>query len=170
MGFLRHSTRTRFISLNANEIAWLTLRIVYAWMFLYPAIGLLRNWSTTVQTTALLFPWKPAVFAGLSLILMIFGAAMILFGVYGRLAGAGLCVFCLGGARVHYKLASMAGDTQLSSEASRSDSDAVSILRALAVVGHVTSAEKNFVLASVGFFFALRGTGPFSVIDGPYSF
>lgn len=153
--------------MNANEIAWLTLRVVYAWMFLYPAIGLLRDWTTTVQTTGLLFPWKPAVFAALSLALMIFGSVMILFGVYGRLAGAGLCLFCLGGARVHYKLASLAGDTQLCADANTSDTDAVANLKALAVVGHVTSAEKNFVLAAVGFFFAMMGTGPMSLIEGP---
>lgn len=156
--------------MNAHEIAWLTLRIVYAWMFLYPAIGLIRDWPTTVQTTALLFAWKPALFTALSLVLMVFGAAMILFGVYGQLAGAGLCIFCLGGARVHYKLASMADDAQISPEASTSDADAVSNLKTLAVVGHVTSAEKNFVLAAVGFYFALMGTGSMSLIEAPSLF
>jgi len=40
----------------------------------------------------------------------------------------------------------------------------------LATVGHVTSAQKNIVLAAVALFFALVGTGPCSVLPGPEIF
>lgn len=159
------STQIGCIDVNASDIAWLTLRAVYAWMFLYPAIGLLKDWPTTVQTTALLFKWHANLFAAGSMALMIGGAVMILVGLYGSLAGAGLCLFCLGGARVHYKLGAMAGATKLSSTASKEDVEAAARAASLAVVGHVTSAEKNFVLAAVGFFFFLMGTGPWSLVD-----
>lgn len=144
------------------------LRIVYAWMFLYPAVGLVKDWPTTVQTTALLFKWKPKLFAAGSVVVMVAGAIMILLGVYGRAGAAGLCAFCLGGARIHYRLASLAGDVKLSSTASPDDVAAAGQLTTLAVVGHVTSAEKNIVLAAVAFFFLLMGTGPWSLIEsGP---
>lgn len=90
---------------------------------------------------------------------------MILLGIYGSIAGGGLCLFCLGGARVHYKLGAMAAGTKLSSAASKQDIETAAGISTLAVVGHVTSAEKNFVLSAVGFFFFLMGTGPWSLID-----
>ncbi len=44
--------------IDFNDIAWLALRVVYAWMFLYPLKSLLSDWPATVQATALLFPWQ----------------------------------------------------------------------------------------------------------------
>ena len=148
----------------SETIAWLALRTVYAWMYLYPAIGLVRNWPTTVQTTGLLFPRGTTFFAVASLALMIVGSLMILFGVYGQYAAAALVAFNLGGARVHYKLAEAAREATLSSAASSEDRERLSALAGLAEVGHVTSAEKNYVLAAVALFVALAGTGPWSFV------
>lgn len=149
---------------NVEAIAWLTLRIVYAWMFLYPAYGLLRNWKSTVQTTALLFKWLPELFAFGSLVIMVFGAIAIVLGVYGQFAAVALVGFNLGGAVLHYRLARLVKQTQLSEAATQVDRDALQATIDLGVVGHVTSAEKNFVLAAVALFFALVGTGPLSLI------
>ena len=146
-----------------SEVAWLVLRAVYAWMFLYPAIGLMRDFSTTVGTTALLFSWQPRFFAAGSVGFMIVGALMILLGVYGQVAGFGFVAFCIGGAVVHYRLAAQAGTAKLSEAASDADREALAGLAGLATVGHVTSAQKNFVLAAVGLFFGLMGTGPLSL-------
>ena len=149
-----------------SDLAWMSLRVVYAWMFLYPAVGLIRDWPTTVATTGLLFPRHPSLFAALSVAGMILGGLMILLGVYGSLAGLFFFVFSLGGARIHYRLAERATAVQLSGEASPADIDVTQELAGLAAVGHVTSAQKNFVLAAVGLFFFLMGTGPWSLIDG----
>ena len=148
--------------MSAELVGWLVLRAVYAWMFLYPAMALLRDWSGTVATTSLLFPWKPAWFAVASLVLMIVGSIMILVGCYGQFAAAGLFLFCLGGARVHYRLAANAMRVAVGSGVT--PAPGVDDLRKLAVVGHVTSAEKNFVLAAVALFMTLVGTGPGSLI------
>ena len=150
---------------SSDACAWLVLRAVYAWMFLYPAYGLMKDWETTVQTTAMLFKWQPAVFAFGSLLLMIFGAIAILFGIYGQLAAVGLIGFNLGGAVLHYRLAARLKQTHLSSEALPADQHALERAIDLGVVGHVTSAEKNFVLTAVAFFFALQGTGPMSLVE-----
>lgn len=150
---------------KVDAFAWIALRIVYAWMFLYPAAGLIRDWSTTVQTTALLFKRATGLFAFASLVIMIFGALMILFGVYGQYAAVALVAFNLGGAILHYRLARLIKQTHLSNNASAEDRAALDGAATLGWVGHVTSAEKNFVLAAVALFFALKGTGPLSLLS-----
>ncbi len=157
---------------NIDALAWLVLRVVYAWMFLYPAVGLIRDWKSTVQTTGLLFKWFPGGFALGSLMLMIFGSFSILLGFYGQFAAVAFIGFNLGGAILHYRLARILKQTHLSKEACAADRDALQGAIALGVVGHVTSAEKNFVLTAVALFFAMKGTGPLSLVpsSGVFSF
>ena len=150
----------------AVAVAWLVLRAVYAWMFLYPSYGLIKDWHGTVQTTALLFPRHTGFFAFGSLVIMILGSLAILLGIYGQLAGVALVGFNLGGALIHYRLARLVRQTHLSASANQADQEALAGVVELGVVGHVTSAEKNFVLAAVALFFALVGTGPLSLDAG----
>ena len=150
--------------MTADVCAWLVLRAAYAWMFLYPAYGLIKNWETTVETTALVFSWRPALFAFGSLVLMIFGSLALLLGIYGQYAALGLIAFNLGGALLHYRLADRLKRTHLSAGATASDQESLESVITLGVVGHVTSAEKNFVLTAVAFFFLLQGTGPMSLV------
>jgi uncharacterized membrane protein YphA (DoxX/SURF4 family) len=150
--------------MTAADAAWLSLRVVYAWMFLYPAVGLIKDWDTTVRTTGLLFPRQTGLLATVSVAFMIIGALMILLGVYGSIAGAGFVLFSVGGAVIHYRLAAQAGAASLGATASAEDARAMADLSGLAVVGHVTSAQKNFMLAALGLFIALMGTGPVSLM------
>jgi uncharacterized membrane protein YphA (DoxX/SURF4 family) len=147
-----------------ESIAWITLRAVYAWMYLYPAIGLIRDWPTTVHTTGLLFKSGTRQFAIVSVVGMVVCALMILFGFYGEYAAVALVGFNLGGAKIHYQLAEMAHQAQLSDAASAEDKAAFQDVVTLGWVGHVTSAQKNFVLAAVALFIALVGTGPWSLV------
>jgi uncharacterized membrane protein YphA (DoxX/SURF4 family) len=147
-----------------ETVAWLVLRVVYAWMYLYPALGLVRDWPNTVNTTSLLFKHGTREFALVSVLGMVVGALMILFGVYGQYAAVALVGFNLGGAKIHYLLADMAHQAQLSETASADDRAEFQELATLGWVGHVTSAQKNFVLAAVALFFALVGTGPWSFV------
>ena len=149
--------------IDFNSIAWLVLRIIYAWMFLYPALGLIRNWDITVQTTGLLFKRLPFFFAMGSVIIMILGSVSILLGFFGQIGAAGLLFFNIGGALIHYKLAKIAENTVVSKDISAVDKAVVEQLQKLAIVGHVTSAEKNFPLAAIAFFFLIIGTGPLSI-------
>jgi len=148
----------------SESVAWLVLRIVYAWMYLYPVTGLVKNWPTTVKTTSLLFPVGTTFFAFVSVVLMIAGSLMILLGVYGQYAAVALLAFNVGGAQVHYKLAEAAKAMQPADATSADDRAQFGDLADLAAVGHITSAEKNYVLAAVAFFFALVGTGPWSLV------
>ena len=149
---------------DAQVAGWIALRAVYAWMFLYPAVGLIRDWPGTVQTTGLVYTRATPVFAAGGLFVMIAGGLMILLGVYGQWAGLALVAFNLGGARIHYRLAAVAQETQVSTAATPEDRATAGQLTTLAGVGHVTSAQKNYVLAAVGLFFALVGTGPMSLV------
>jgi len=148
----------------SEPVAWLVLRIVYAWMYLYPAVGLVRDWPGTVNTTGLLFKHGTREFAFVSVLGMVIAALMILLGVYGQYAAVALVGFNLGGAKIHYSLAEMAHHAGLSDAASLEDRTEFQELATLGWVGHVTSAQKNFVLAAVALFFALVGTGPWSLV------
>lgn len=142
--------------MNEEEIGLLILRVVYAWMFLSPVPSLLKNWSGTVKNTSLLFTWRPEWFAPASIVVMVAGAFSILFDVYIRIGALGLLVFSLGGAVIHKRLAMIAETTTLSSTASNEDVQTIDQLKKLAAVGHMTSAQKNYVLAAVGVFFLLQ--------------
>ena len=65
---------------------------------------------------------------------------------------------------LHYRLARQLKQPHLSQGAITADQRALKGAVDLGVVGHVTSAEKNFVLTAVAFFFALQGTGPMSIV------
>ena len=152
--------------INDNEISWIILRLAYAWVFLHPVSGLIKDWPGTVAATRLLTNRLPELFAGVSVLVMVGGALSILFGIYGRIGAAGLLVFNLGGAVIHYRIADSARNTTLSTVASLEDKKTAEQLAMVAAVGHTTSAWKNFVLAAVAFLFLMQGTGPWSLMDG----
>ena len=144
---------------------WLILRVTYAWMFLYPLKGLLIDWSSTKNLTQLVIPCQKlaSLLAVLMCLTMLLGALSILLGFYGQIAGLALSIYCLMGAVVHYRLATQAEKISLSSEASLADQQSLKQCIQLSVVGNTTSAQKNLVLAAVGCFFMLMGTGPCSL-------
>ena len=150
--------------MELQVIAWMALRIMYAWMFLYPLKVLLSDWKTTKSTVALISPPSLVSFSSvLMVIVMISGALSILLGLYAQIGGLLLFVYCLMGAVVHYKLANLIKQHHLSPTAGVTD---VSVLQAvidMGMVGNITSAQKNFVLAAVALFFMLLGSGPMSL-------
>lgn len=145
--------------------AWMILRISYAGMFLYPLWGLLKDWNGTKSVTALVIPFAIPFFTIMMLCTMFFGALAILFGIYGQVAGLGLLIYCLLGAIVHYRLADNSKKIVSSSTISFKDQQQLTQAIQLAVIGNVTSAQKNFVLAAVACFFMLLGTGPYSMVN-----
>jgi uncharacterized membrane protein YphA (DoxX/SURF4 family) len=150
---------------SLEYIAWLLLRVVYAWMFLYPIKGLLSDWQASIDMVKLIMPWQTSIVAYAMIVIMFLGALSILFGIYAKIAGFFLLIYCLIGARLHYLLAYNAKAMRLSELASEDDRATFSQLGNFAVVGHVTSAQKNFVLASVAAFFMIMGSGPWSLVS-----
>lgn len=148
------------------DIGLLTLRIMFAWIFLWPLPGLLKDWQTTVQTTGLLFPFGQRFFTTVSVIGMTLCSIMVMVGIYGRVGAVFLFFFCIGGAIVHNKLA---GIPELAARKLPSDDlktpvgEVLDQALVLNRVGNVTSAQKNLVIAGIAAFFALTGTGDLSV-------
>ena len=146
-----------------TAIAWLVLRIVFAGFFLYPIYGFLQNWAAAKQTALLLYPRYGDFQAILMIIVMIVISISILFGIYGHLGGLIALIYCLLGIRVHLALAHKLNTAQLSNQATAADQAILTEAAAIGSVGHMTSAQKNLVIAAISFFFMLLGTGPFSM-------
>lgn len=151
--------------MDLEAVAWLLLRVVYAWFFIYPIKGLLDDWQGARSLAAIAIPVYPQFFSILMAVVMFFGALSILLGVYTEVSGTILCLYCLLGARVHYKLAKQLKVSALSSTATEDDKKTLLDAVNLGVVGHVTSAQKNFVLAAVSLLFVFVGSGPYSITE-----
>lgn len=149
--------------MDKTTFAYLLLRIVYAWMFLFPLKNLLYDWQGSKDLVGLLCPYAQTFSAILMIIVMTTGSLSILVGFYGQLGGAMLFAYCLLGAIVHYRLAKQALPLTLNQNASCEDKNILAQAKTLATVGNITSAQKNFVLAAVGLYFMLIGTGPISM-------
>ena len=151
-----------------GDIGLLILRVMFAWIFLWPLPGLLKNWQTTVQTTGLLFPFGQSLFTTISVAGMAVSSVMVAIGIYGRVGAVFLFFFCIGGAIVHNKLAGLPEEAarKLSSDDLCTPCGKV-LDQALTLnrVGNVTSAQKNLVIAGIAAFFALAGTGHLSIIS-----
>lgn len=148
-----------------DTLAWLIIRIAYAWMFIYPVKSLMQDWQGTKLMMDLLVPKSlglQALTAAIMLVIMLFGGLMILFGVYAQIAGLILCIYSIIGYFIHTKLAQSAFVMKNKFEI-KAHQDEILDLEKLAFIGHTTSAQKNFVLAAMGLMFFLLGSGPLSL-------
>jgi hypothetical protein len=146
-----------------HTLAWLILRLVYAWMFLYPLKDLLTDWRGTVHLASFIIPFAPKLGALGTLGIMLLGAVSILLGFYPTVGGFLLLIYCLLGGYVHWSLAKQAEHLSLTASSSSANRTILEAAKTLAIQGHVSSGQKNMVLAAVGCFFMLMGTGPLSL-------
>lgn len=143
--------------------ALIFLRIVLAWMFLYPLKDLLADWKGTVNLVRLITPFFPNLFALLMILVMFLGSLSILFGVYAQIGASFLFIYSLVGVIVHYQLSQQIKTQSLSDEASKDDRAVLEKTKALGVAGNNTSAQKNIVVAAALLVIVLLGSGPFSL-------
>ena len=143
--------------------AWLALRIVYALFFLYPLKGMLSDWQAAKDAVSVLVPIYQGFATVIMMLVMVVGAIGIGFGIYGQVAGILLLLFCVMGVVVHYRLAALARRQALSHSVSHKDLAFFKNTQDLAILGNLTSGQKNVVLAAVALFFVLVGTGPCSL-------
>ena len=149
--------------MELNAIAWLVLRVVFVWLYLYALKGLLMDWQSAQNLVKIITPHYTQFLAVLMILVMAVGAIMILFGIYAQIAGLLLLIYNLIGAKVHYTLAKTIQVSELYSPISDTDNNTLNEIKTLGAIGHITSAQKNFVLAALAFFFLIVGTGPFSL-------
>ncbi len=146
-----------------NTIAWLVLRIILAWMFLYPLLAIFNDWQAMVDSMELIVPFAKQFFALTMVCVMVVSALSVAFGFYGQFGGLLMCLYCLVGMLYHYRTANIIRDTTLSDKASEQDISSFEKTKILGIIGHITSAEKNLPIAAASFFIFLMGTGPFSL-------
>lgn len=140
------------------------MRVVLAWLFLWPLKGLVSDWAGTVNLVKLVAPFKPAFFAVIMIFVMIFGSLSILLGIYAPIGAALLLIYSLIGFVVHYRLSQQLAAMKLTKAAGDKDKTVFQNAKALGVVGHVTSAQKNIVIAAALLVIVLLGSGPMSLL------
>lgn len=146
-----------------ETVALIILRIVLAWMFLYPLKGLLSDWKGTVNLVRLITPFFPHLFAILMILVMIGGSLSILLGAYAQIGAAFLLIYSLVGVVVHYQLSLQIANQSLSDTATEDDRAVLEKTKALGIAGNITSAQKNIVIAASLLVIVLLGAGPFSL-------
>ncbi len=153
------------MTIPIDTIAWLVLRIVYVGLFLYPIKGLIQDWPTTQSLVKLVWPYDIALnIICIAMIMVMFaGPLSIALGLWAQIGGMALLIYCLLGSKVHYALAKILQSNNLSENAIEPDKAVLSQAVNLGVVGHVTSAQKNYVLSAVACYFVIMGSGPLSV-------
>jgi len=149
--------------ISLEGLAWLILRIGYAWLYLHALVGLLNQWQSTEDMVSLLFPKFTSFFAALMIAVMFVCSISLILGFYAEIAGFFLCFYNLLGMRLHYKLANIVKNFQLSKLADEADREPLQNAAELGYVGHITSAQKNAVLFAVAIFFMILGSGPVSL-------
>lgn len=142
---------------------WIVLRVVYAWMFLVPLSALLRDWAVTEQIVALVCPVFTRIASVVMVAVMFVGALSILLGVYAQIGGILLLIYCLLGVVVHYRLAGLVLAIKPLDEMSEKSRELLQQAQNLGVAGHISSGQKNIVLAAVAFLFIMMGSGPLSM-------
>lgn len=119
--------------------------------------------TSSVESDALVAPFKTRWFAYLMIATMVVGALMILLGIYAQIAGLILMIYCLVGIVVHYRLGRSLLSKKLSATARTQDKQILNKVAKLGFIGHFASAQKNLALAAVAFFIMLLGSGPLSL-------
>lgn len=138
--------------MSLQTLACLLLRCTMTWLFLMPVFGLIRDWDGTKQLIRLVSPVCVTTLAACCVASMIVGSLSLLLGFYAQIGAIFLCVYCVLGVRVHYQLAKT-----IAQSAVPGDGDA------LGVAGHISSGQKNVVLAAVCVFMIVFGSGPLSL-------
>ena len=139
-----------------EDIAWLILRVVFAWMFIYPLKNLMKDIPASKELVTLICPIFQGFITWLMFFVMFFGGVSILLGAYAQIGGFLLCIYSLIGIKVHFACAKNAKGLSGKDKEFKTAQE-------LAIVGHVTSGQKNIVLAAVALFFTLLGSGPYSL-------
>ena len=148
-----------------EAIACLILRICFGAMFILPLRDLIVDFDAATELTEILIPYQPRFFAAVMIVVMVLGAISILFGIYAKIAGVFLLIYCLLRVVVHYRIAAYIATITLSASSTKADNAHLHEAVALGVAGNETSGQKNMVLAAVACFFMILGCGPLSLTD-----
>jgi uncharacterized membrane protein YphA (DoxX/SURF4 family) len=152
-----------------EDIGSLLIRVSVGWLFLGGAWACSKDTmghKCAVADTALVFKWRPELFALLGIFMAGAGGLSVLFGIFPRLGALALTIFLVPAAMIHLAkrrqalalkekiLAELTGKISFSA---RNDLDA---LGASAAFGHYTAALKNLSLIGPTAYLVLAGARP----------
>lgn len=154
--------------MNESELAWIVFRAAYSFVFLNAAWQCGKNRSGiewTIAESRILFGDGAKLLGPGGIVVMAGGGLSILLGLFAELGGTALALFLVMGTVIHLRqrdrasalakaVAHRLGDAQL---------EALQQLAVSAQLGHYSSAMKNLSLAGPAFFFAIMGSGPWSL-------
>lgn len=149
-----------------DDAGSLLLRLAVGWLFLMGAWGSVNSRAArdfTTSETALVFKWRPRLFAYTGIAMMGLGGLSIVLGVFPRLGALVLTIFLFGGAMIHFAKRRQLMDYEWQIEPALAGDDAKQArgtLRALTdagVMGHFTAGLKNYALAGATAYLVLAG-------------
>ena len=152
-----------------EDIGSLLIRVTVAWLFLGGAWASGKDATArkfVVADTALVFAWRPELFAFAGIFMAGAGGLSVLLGIFPRLGGLALMIFLVPAAMIHLakrrqaialKETILHGLTGKTSSSVRDDLDALGDSAAL---GHYTAALKNLCLIGPTAYLVLAGARP----------
>lgn len=146
------------------NVAYMILRISYSIVFLNAAWQCGKSKAGirwTIEESRILFGNTAPLFGVAGIFVMGFGGLSVLLGIYPEIGGVMLGLFVLPGAIIHHrkqKEAQVLGD-----ELGAPGDEKTQVLTTLALLGHYSSAMKNYSLCGPGLFLALTGGGAWVV-------
>jgi len=149
-----------------EDIGSLLIRVALGWLFITGAWASGRDKADrdfTVSETALMFKWRPDLFALLGIAMMGLGGLSVLFGIFPRLGALAMTIFLVPAAMIHFAKRGQAMALQnqiepaLSEEAGAAARDALKTLVNTAVLGHFTAGLKTLCLLGSTLYLVLAG-------------
>jgi uncharacterized membrane protein YphA (DoxX/SURF4 family) len=157
------------LAMTAEDIGSFLIRVTVAWLFLSGAWASGKDESRrkcVTADTALVFKWRPDLFALVGIFMAAAGGLSVLLGVFPRIGALALTIFLVPAAMIHLAMRRQAmalkekirdGLTGKISFSARNDVDALGDLAAL---GNYTSALKNLSLIGPTAYLVLAGARP----------
>jgi len=152
-----------------DDLGSLLIRVALAWLFLGGAWASGKNATAhrcVIADTALVFPWRPDLFAFAGIFMAGAGGLSVLLGIFPRLGALAMMIFLVPAAMIHLakrrqalalKDKVLAGLTGKVNSSARNDLDALGDSAAL---GHYTAALKNISLIGPTAYLVLAGARP----------
>lgn len=147
-----------------EDIGSLLLRVALGWLFLTGAWASCKDKAArdfTVSETALVFKWRPELFAMLGVLMMGLGGLSVLFGVFPRLGALAMTIFLVPAAMIHFAKRGQAMTLQAEIEpalAAKPEAEAaLKLLTTTAVFGHFTAGIKTLSLLGASLYLVFAG-------------
>jgi len=147
-----------------EDLGSLLIRVALGWLFLTGAWASCKDKAGrdfTVAETALVFKWRPELFATLGVLMLGLGGLSVLFGVFPRLGALAMAVFLVPAAMIHFAKRGQATALRDNIEPAlrgRPDAEAaLNLLTTTAVFGHFTAGIKTLALIGASLYIVLAG-------------